>query len=84
MFGLVGAKLATVLFIALGYGWIGGLASGDAQMVKLQNKGLCDDSHYIVTYVPRFKKDSGGVERVQFKVTCKDWENKMGEFKPKK
>ena len=75
---MAGAELAVVIFIGMGFGWIAGLASGDAQAQKLANEGKCDGSHYITTYVPRFIKDGSGVERVKFVVPCNRWVK--GEF----
>jgi len=62
-----------VIFIGMGFGWIAGLASGDAQAQKLADAGKCDGSHYVTTYVPRFIKDGSGIERVKFVVPCNRW-----------
>ena len=75
---MVGAELAVVIFIGMGFGWISGLMAGDAQAQKLANAGLCDGNHYVITYVPRFIKDGSGIERVQYKVPCNRWVE--GEF----
>ena len=70
---MVGAELAIVIFIGMGYGWLNGLMVGDAQAQKLMNAGKCDDKHFVTTYVPRFIKDNGGIERIKFVVPCSKW-----------
>ena len=70
---IVGAELAVVILIGLGFGVIQGLAVGDAQWQYLTNRGQCDARHKIVTYVPRIDKEDGGITRVRLIVPCNEW-----------
>ena len=68
---MIGAELAIVIFIGLGFGVISGLATGDKQWQHYTDKGICDSKHKIVTFVPKITET--GVKRIRFVVPCNEW-----------
>ena len=71
--GFATGAIITLVLMGIGAGQLSFLVGMDAQTVKLQNAGQCDSRHYVYGVYPKFNKESGKIERIEYKSTCADW-----------
>jgi len=72
--------IITLILMGIGAGQLSFLVGMDVQTVKLQKQDKCDSVHYVYGAYPKFNKETGKIERIEYKTSCKEWAER---FPPK-
>ena len=65
--------IVTLVLMGIGAGQLSFLVGMDAQTVKLQKAGKCDSVHYVYGVYPKWNKETGSIDRIEYKTPCNEW-----------